>query len=87
MRINANLEPAYLAPSSAQRPSARRQMPLYTGALDHELRPTRSGATELNLLGERLILQGSVNLLALLMVNICLTLCGSMLGLLNKFEV
>ena len=39
MHINANLEPAYLAPSSAHRLSARRHMSLYTGALDHELPP------------------------------------------------
>ena len=35
LRINSNLEPPYLAP--APRPSVRRQMSLYTGALDHEL--------------------------------------------------
>ena len=43
MRINANLEPAYLTPPpSAQRLSVRRQMSLYTGAVDHELRPPPS---------------------------------------------
>jgi hypothetical protein len=40
-----------------------------TGALDHELRPP---AVELNLLGERLVLQGSCAFLALLIVSICL---------------
>ena len=44
MRINANVEPAFLAPPSAQRLSARRQMSPYTGALDHELRPLHCGA-------------------------------------------
>jgi hypothetical protein len=44
MRINANLEPAYLGPASVQRLSARRQMSLYTGALDHELRRPHCGA-------------------------------------------
>ena len=42
---------------------------LCTGALDHELRPP---AVELNLLSERLVLQGSCAFLALLMLNICL---------------
>ena len=40
----SNLEPAYLAPPSIQRLSRRRQMSLYTGALDHELRSPRCGA-------------------------------------------
>ena len=78
MRINANLEPTYLAPPSAQGPSALRQMSLYTGALDHP-----PPALELNLLGERLVLQayvqGSCGFLALLMVNICLYLFRSIL--------
>ena len=39
---------------------------------------------ELNLLGDLLVVQGSCAFLALLMVNICLSLYGSMLGLLDK---
>ena len=78
MHVSAILEPTYLAPSFAQPPSARRQMSLYTGALDHELRPPCCGAYLLN---ERLVLQGSCAFLALLMLMVY----GSMLGFLNKF--
>ena len=59
-------------------------MSLYTGALDHELCPPH---VEINLLGERLVLQGSCAFLTLLMVNIVLILCGSMLGLLYKVYI
>ena len=88
MHINANLEPAYLAPTSVRRLSARRQMSLYTGALDHELRrpgPLRCGANSLLSSASGQSSQGSCAFLALLIMTICLFLVQLDLGLLNKY--
>ena len=56
MRINATLEPAYLAPPSVHRLFARRQMSLNTRLVLMNFTPPD---VELNLLGERSVLQGA----------------------------
>ena len=68
MHINANLESSCLARPLLPRVLQRVENVSHTVSCDHELSPRR----ELNLLGERLVLQGSCAFLALFMVNVCL---------------
>ena len=78
MRINANLEPTYLAPPLPRVLLRVVKCLSLTCALDHEPCPPlieyrdSQAAVELNLLGKRSVLQGSCAFLALLMANICL---------------